>query len=260
VADLPAEHDLPDRVRARLVEVAARLMREHGAGAVTTRAVARAAGVRAPTIYRLFGDKDGLLDAVAEHEMDVYVTPKSAAASAASSGGVDPVDDLRAGCETYVGFGLAHPALFTLLHDPGRAAPSPATERGLEVLRARVRRLAQAGRLRVGEQRAVEMIRSATDGTVLTLLTTPADQRDPHLADATYDAVAAAILTDAPAQAGHHVVGPAVALRAAASTLPTLSHTERALLAEWLDRAITALQKPERPRRAGAWDDRCRDL
>ena len=49
------------------MEVAARLLREQGAAAVTTRAVAMAAGVQAPTIYRLFGDKDGLLDAVAEY-------------------------------------------------------------------------------------------------------------------------------------------------------------------------------------------------
>jgi AcrR family transcriptional regulator len=36
-----------------------------GRRAVTTRAVAAGAGVQAPTIYRLFGDKDGLLDALA---------------------------------------------------------------------------------------------------------------------------------------------------------------------------------------------------
>src|ERR1700677_3669653 len=56
---------MPDtKTRENLVEVAARLLREQGAAAVTTRAVALAAGVQAPAIYRLFGDKDGLLDAV----------------------------------------------------------------------------------------------------------------------------------------------------------------------------------------------------
>ncbi|WP_328341958.1 helix-turn-helix domain-containing protein [Micromonospora sp. NBC_00421] len=43
-----------------------RLVTWGGARAVTTRGVAERARVRAPTIYRLFGDKDGLVEAVAE--------------------------------------------------------------------------------------------------------------------------------------------------------------------------------------------------
>ena len=64
-------------VRASIVEAAARLLHEEGARAVTTRGVAQAAGVQAPTIYRLFGDKDGLVQAVAEHVMATYVAAKS---------------------------------------------------------------------------------------------------------------------------------------------------------------------------------------
>ena len=47
------------------------------AAAVTTRAVADAAGVQAPTLYRLFGDKDGLMEAVAEHVMAAFVHAKA---------------------------------------------------------------------------------------------------------------------------------------------------------------------------------------
>jgi len=54
------------KTRATIVDCAARLLRERGAGGVTTRAVAQAAGMQAPTIYRFFEDKDALLDAVAE--------------------------------------------------------------------------------------------------------------------------------------------------------------------------------------------------
>jgi len=43
---------------------------------VTTRSVALAAGVQAPTIYRLFGDKSGLLDAVVEHGFASYMARK----------------------------------------------------------------------------------------------------------------------------------------------------------------------------------------
>ena len=160
------------------------------------------------------------------------------------------MQDLRTGWQTYVGFGLTHPALFTLLSDPHRRTSSPAAAGGLEVLRARVHRLAAAGRLRVSEQRAVSMVHAAGTGAVLTLLAAPPDERDPHLADALHDAVARAILTDIPATTGHDLAATAataataVALRAAAPTLPALSHTERALLAEWLDRTTTVLQQP----------------
>ncbi|MDQ2795770.1 MAG: TetR/AcrR family transcriptional regulator, partial [Actinomycetota bacterium] len=47
-----------------MIDVAARLLQEEGPAAVTTRGVALAAGVQAPAVYRLFGDKDGLLEAV----------------------------------------------------------------------------------------------------------------------------------------------------------------------------------------------------
>ncbi|RBY79852.1 TetR family transcriptional regulator [Geodermatophilus sp. TF02-6] len=218
-------------MRATLVEVAAQLLREQGPTAVTTRAVAQAAGVQAPTIYRLFGDKDGLLDAVAEHVFAAYVAGK---ALIEDSG--DPVADLRAGWDTHVGFGLANPALFGLLADPGRGTRSPAAAAGLEILRARVHRVAATGRLRVPERRAVELVHAAGTGAVLTLLTMPPEDRQFDLADAMYDAVVQAILTDAPALAEDSSTAAAVAFRTVVPELPALTDAERALLSEWLDR------------------------
>jgi AcrR family transcriptional regulator len=220
------------QTRERVVEVAARLLGEHGAAAVTTRAVAQAAGMQAPTIYRFFEDKDALLDAVAEHVLATYVAEK-----ALVEDGADPVAALRAGWEAHVGFGLANPAVFGLLTDPGRGARSSAALAGLDVLRARVHRVAAAGRLRVSERRAVELIHAAGTGAVLTLLATPPHERDPELADAMYDAVTRSILTDEPAPSLDGPTAAAVAFRAIAPTLPGLSAAERALLAEWLDRA-----------------------
>ncbi|MGI3786407.1 MAG: TetR/AcrR family transcriptional regulator, partial [Janthinobacterium lividum] len=69
--------------RARVVDVAAHLLQSEGPAAVTTRAVAEGAGVQAPTIYRLFGDKDGLLEAVAEHVMAAFVSAKTVREAAA---------------------------------------------------------------------------------------------------------------------------------------------------------------------------------
>ena len=59
--------------RERIVEAAAALLAQGGREAVSTRAVSAAAGVQAPTIYRIFGDKQGLLDAVASRGFAEYV-------------------------------------------------------------------------------------------------------------------------------------------------------------------------------------------
>lgn len=55
--------------RAALVETTLSLLLEHGAG-VTTRQIAEAAGVAEGTIFRVFEDKDQLLDAVADRVFD----------------------------------------------------------------------------------------------------------------------------------------------------------------------------------------------
>ena len=66
----------PETVRDRIVAAGATILAEGGREALTTRAVASAAGIQAPTIYRLFGDKDGLLYAVAEDRLAKYVAQK----------------------------------------------------------------------------------------------------------------------------------------------------------------------------------------
>jgi AcrR family transcriptional regulator len=227
--------------RSRIVEVAARLLQEQGPAAVTTRGVAEAAGVQAPAIYRLFGDKDGLLDAVAEHVMATYVSAKAAIVAAASAADVDPVDDLRAGWQMQIDFGLANPMLTALLSDPARGQRSPAAQSGRQVLESRVHRVALTGRLRVSERRAVDLIHAAGTGAVLALLSRTPEQRDPGLADDLFGAVLRRIVTDAPELPHSGPVASAVALRAVAPRLDMLSPAERQLLTEWLDRAVDAL-------------------
>jgi AcrR family transcriptional regulator len=231
-----------DGTRAAIVAAAARLLHEAGAGAVTTRAVAAAAGVQAPTIYRLFGDKDGLLDAVAEQVMATYAAEKSARAEVEAG---DPVVDLRTGWRQHVEFGLANPDLFALLAAPHRNRTSRAIETGAQVLHRRVRRLAEAGLLRVDEQRAVDMIHAAGTGAVLAVIAMPPDRRDVGLADALFDAVASAILADAPALPARDVLSVTIAFSTVAPDLPALSAAEKAVLHEWLDRSVTALRDGE---------------
>jgi len=230
--------DVRGATRARVVDVAARLLQEQGPAAVTTRAVAEGAGVQAPTIYRLFGDKDGLLEAVAEHVMAAHVSAKTAKEAAAVAADSDALEDLATSWRSQIDFGLANPAVFRMLSDPSRIQRSPAAQSGQRVLESRVHRVATTGRLRVGEQRAVGLIQSAGVGVIQVLLSTPPEQRDLGLADEIYDAVLAQVLTDAPPHDDDGPAATAVTLRALAPGLEALTTAERELLVEWLDRVI----------------------
>jgi len=228
-----------DDARSVIVAAAARILREDGAHAVTTRAVAQAAGVQAPAIYRFFGDKDGLIDAVAEHVMATYTADK---ASAAERLGSDPVAELRQAWDAHIQFGLANAELYVLLNTPGRRARSPATTAGIAVLRARLQRLAAAGLLRVDEQRALDVIHAAGAGTVLALLSAPAHERDLGLSVAMLDAVTTAILTTTPATPDPAVNAVAITFMTVLLDLPALTDAERTLMAEWITRSLSHLR------------------
>ncbi|TKA09501.1 TetR/AcrR family transcriptional regulator [Actinacidiphila oryziradicis] len=221
-----------DSHRARIITAAARLLAESGREAVSTRAVSAAAGVQAPTIYRLFGDKQGLLDAVAAHGFAAYLNEKT---DLTPSG--DPVEDLRTGWDLNIGFGLANPALYALMYgEPRPDATPPAALAAAEVLAAHIHRIAEAGRLRVDEERAAQLVHAVGGGTALALIATPEDRRDLTVSDLAREAVIAAIITDAPALAVPGPAGAAVTLRAVLPQTSALSANERSLLKEWLDR------------------------
>lgn len=233
----PPHLDHRRETRSVIIGAAARLLRTSGAQAVTTRAVAEAAGVPAPTIFRQFGDKAGLLDAVAEQAMADYVA--DTAVLAATEDG-DPLADLRAAWDHHVDFGLANPDLFALLNVPTRRPRSAATDMGIDVLTARVTRLASAGLLRVPVARAVELIHAAGTGVVLALAGQVVAERDPGLAEASFDAVLGAILASRPVAAAGDLTALAVTFSAAVPDLTALSGAERSLLREWLDRVVAA--------------------
>lgn len=218
------------------MRAAAALLAEGGRDAVTTRAVSRAAGVQAPTIYRQFGDLRGLLDAAVSYGFAAYLHAKAARQPAA-----DPVDDLRQGWDMHVEFGVANPACYALMYgDPRPAVRPTATRVAADILRQLVVRVAEAGRLRVAVDRAADMVHAAACGVTLALIRTPPPDRDAHLSPATREAVLAAVTADSPPARGRPadaLVRHAVALRTALPELATdLSAAERALLGEWLDR------------------------
>lgn len=214
-----------------MVEAAAGLLERGGREAVTTRAVAEAAGLQPPAIYRLFGDKDGLLDAVAAHGFATFVAGKRI-----DPDPVDLLDDLRSGWDLAVEFGLANPALYTLMYSEPAGFDSAASRAGWDMLRARVRRLAAAGLLRVDEGVAAGIIHATGRGAVLTWLSLPPGDRDPALLVALREAMVTAVTTERPAV---REGGPAGAARTLLATLPgqtVLTGAEQQLLGEWLAR------------------------
>lgn len=220
--------------RERVIAAAMALLALGGREALTTRAVAVAAGVQAPTIYRLFGDKQGLADAVAEHGFTTYLRQKRT-----DGPSLDPVENLRLEWDLHVGFGLANPAIFAAMYgDPRPGGASPAAVRALAMLRERMRSLALAGRLRVDERRAADMVRAAACGVVFILLETPGGERDLGLSEITREAVVAAIAADAPEPERLGLTPVATTLRALLPGVDGLTDGERHLLAEWLDRMV----------------------
>lgn len=218
--------------RDRVVAAALALLARDGREALTTRAVAAAAGIQAPTIYRLFGDKQGLVDAVAEHGFASYLAQKRI-----DGPSDDPVENLRSGWDLHVEFGVGNPAIFVAMYgDPRAGKTSPAAARALEMLRTRMRSLALAGRLRVEERRAADMVRAAACGVVFILLETAEAERDPGLSVSAREAVIDAITTEAPQPRGLDAASVATTLRALLPELDVLTQGERGLLAEWLDR------------------------
>jgi AcrR family transcriptional regulator len=225
--------------RDRIVRAAADLLAEGGREAVSTRAVAAAAGVQAPTIYRQFGDMRGLLDEVAAFGFRVYLGEKTGREIVE-----DPVEELRRGWDVHVGFGLANPAFYKLMYgDPRPGEGFAAALEGRKILRGLIQRVAEAGRLRVGVERAAEMIHASCTGVVLSLIAAGPEDRDPGLSDTTREAILAAITTSGSEEAKSdpevrdRAANHAVALKAVLSEAETgLTPGERALLSEWLDR------------------------
>ena len=93
--------------------------RTGSAEAVTLRAVAREAGIAAPSIYAHFPDRDAVLMAVVVRIFDELT---QAIEQGTKLAGQDPAGRLVAGCEAYVAFGLEHPARYSVLFSTQRPA------------------------------------------------------------------------------------------------------------------------------------------
>ncbi|HEU4945721.1 MAG TPA: TetR/AcrR family transcriptional regulator [Kribbella sp.] len=236
--------ELTDTARDRLIRAAADLLTEGGRDAVSTRAVSAAAGVQAPTLYRLFGDKDGLLDAVAAYGFEQYLADKLALESTG-----DPVEDLRRGWDLHVEFGLSKPAFYVLMYGDARPGKlSPAAREAAGVLRGMIAEVAAAGRLRMSVERAAQLASAVGRGVVMELISIPPAERDLELSVIARENTLQAILTPVrpdvlwPDEAMVDLPSRAVALRALLDRQPAagLTEAEQGLLEQWLDRIADA--------------------
>lgn len=217
--------------RSRILRVALEMLSKNGPDALTTRAVAEAAGVQAPVLYRHFKDKEAMLDALAEHGFLAYIAAKGRSAPEP-----DPVDVLRFGWDLHVEFGLAQPELYRLMYaNPRPGAPSSAGERSFSALRGHVARIAAAGRLRVPEEQAVSLFHAAAVGVVLVLLSASPEARDMAISHLARNAALATIADSPLPSTSRPEKMAAITLRAALDEESPLTTGELALIKEWLD-------------------------
>lgn len=223
-------------MRNRILQAGLELLEEGGSEAVSTRAVGTRAGVQQPTLYRMFGDKRGLLDALASFGFERYLASKQQAH--ANTGSV--LEDLQAGWDNHVNFGLEEPHLYVLMY-AGTASgePSAAAQEAYQALLAAMHRIAASGALRVPADIAAHMTQSAAIGVTLRLIGGRDGPALDELSPRVRDAVLAAILLEAefPADSPGDLAARALTLDAA---LPAageiLTEPETALLREWLRR------------------------
>ncbi|RJQ74440.1 TetR/AcrR family transcriptional regulator [Pseudonocardiaceae bacterium YIM PH 21723] len=225
--------------RERIITAAAKLLADQGADAFSTRAVAEAAAVQAPTLYRLFGDKQGLIDAVTDHGFERYLGAKMA-----HEPSEDPVADLRAGWDHHTRYGLENPDFYALMFGSVRPGKRPAAaQKGHALLVGLLGRIAAQGRLWMPADLAGELILATNVGVTLALISTPEADRDAGLSARAREIVIGAIIGE-PAVPTGGLASRALALdQALREGEHVLSVAEGGLMHDWLHRI--ALGSPE---------------
>lgn len=110
------------KLRAELLAAARSILEAAG----DEDAVARAAGVTAPSIYRHFAGRDEIVDALVSETFDEFIGRLRAANGAASS----PDDALQRLCAAYVTFATERPGAYLVLFQRRPGAEGPGTESG----------------------------------------------------------------------------------------------------------------------------------
>ncbi|MFF8839947.1 TetR/AcrR family transcriptional regulator [Streptomyces sp. NPDC015130] len=154
--------------RERILEATEELLAGKDALAISTRAICDRAKVGMPEIYRQFGDKQGLLTAVADIGFERFL-----AAKRRNPLTDDPVADLRTAWDSHVAFALRNPHLYRLMFTPTGDAKPQAIKEAQAILLTAVERCRDAGRLRTAPELAGQAILSANVGVCMMALSFP---------------------------------------------------------------------------------------
>ena len=220
-------------IRTRVLETASALLQVSNDHDISTRAVSEAVGVGAPVLYRLFGDKNGLLSAVVDHAFEGYLREKRAQPPSP-----DPSDGLYAAWDAHVQFALANPIVYRVAYAPALDNVPAGVEKARQLLLERCDRCAQAGQLRTTPAQAAQAMMAACVGICLCLLSLPATFTDPDLSKRVRDAVLSGLLIkrSAPKNPTRTLKTVSLQLAALIRAAPTpLTNAEIRVLLQWLD-------------------------
>ena len=141
--------------RAAIIEAARQLLEAGGLEAVSMTGVAERVGVKAPSLYKHFGDRSELLAALAT---EVALALGRTVAGAAEQSGADPPAQLRAIAAAYRSFVLAAPRGAALLF----AGVAPGTEPTAESQAEAARPVLEVAEALVGAPKALAAARVLT--------------------------------------------------------------------------------------------------
>jgi AcrR family transcriptional regulator len=177
--------------RQALIDAAAYVIARQGVEAASTREIYLQAGVKAPTLYHHFGDKQGLLDAVVTDTFERYLAQKH---SLQPTG--DPATDIRQGWDLHVAFARANPSLYRLMWPPGLADLPPAAAESAKALRDGFAMLGRRGQLRRGvtARHAARALSAALSGVTAAITRDPGDPGNARLSATVRDAVIDALV------------------------------------------------------------------
>jgi AcrR family transcriptional regulator len=180
--------------RRALIAAAADVIARRGVEAASTREIYTLAGVKAPTLYHHFGDKQGLLDAVVTDAFDRYLAQKRALRASG-----DAATTIRRGWDAHVQFARKNPALYRLMWPAGQAELPPAAAQSARDLQDGFARLARAGRLRpdMTARQAARVLAAALSGVTAAIIRDPGDVGNARLSATIRDAVIDALLASA---------------------------------------------------------------
>jgi AcrR family transcriptional regulator len=158
-----ASRELPpvDRIRVSALE----LLREGGPAALTTRAVCERAGVTAPTLYHHYGDKDGLLRALAQAELLAFFARKQRMKPSD-----DALQDVKRGWDDWVQFAIDQPHLVRALQSGGSSTVAPLREAAEAIAAGRLARLATTTPLVVDPPTGARVLVAGANAVVQLLL------------------------------------------------------------------------------------------